>query len=397
MNIVFASHSPFDPHLVVGSHQLARECARLGHRVLHLSAPVTPLHCVRMSDRQTRDRIHRMLSGPMEVQSKLWEWIPFSLVPWKLASRVALEKRNLLVPSMRAISRALHQAGMGDGVDLLLIDEPRLVGIENKVKPTKMAYRATDDYSAIKGDPSIRDAERIVCRKADKIFATSLPVANQLSKLSGRPVSVIENGVDLGHLRNPTPEHSSLSDLPHPRVVYVGAIDFRFDMDLVLQLAKDFPKVAFVNYGPMTVPVPENSLANLHFKGPLPYQDLPAVLQHCDVGILPMNQHPANSGRSPMKYYEYIAAGLPVLIRSTPEIERRASDHLATYSNGEEATRTLANLLTQESPQVPSIGEQGWEQKMLLLLDKMSECQVQTPSEQDATNKQTRPPEVNQS
>ena len=57
LNIVFASHSAFDPNLVVGSHHLARELSMLGNRVLHLSSPVTSMHFAKLYDARTRERI----------------------------------------------------------------------------------------------------------------------------------------------------------------------------------------------------------------------------------------------------------------------------------------------------------------------------------------------------
>ena len=272
---------------------------------------------------------------------------------------------------MRSIRTTLERVGMGDGVDLLFIDEPRLVGIEDLLKPKKVAYRATDDYAAIKGDSSIKDAERIVCGVADRVFATSIPVAEQLHALSGKSVTTIENGVDLRHLRGATAEHSSLAGIPRPRVVYVGAIDFRFDMELVEYLALSHPDLAFINYGPATIAKPDSLPPNLHFPGPLPYRDLPNVLQHCDVGFLPMNDHAANRGRSPMKYYEYIAAGLPVLTRRTPEINRRSPEF--AYESSKEASQVLLHFLSQTKQVLPSIDEQGWEQKAKLLISQLIE------------------------
>ena len=46
--------------------------------------------------------------------------------------------------------------------------------------------------------------------------------------------------------------------------------------------------------------------------------------------------HPANNGRSPMKFYEYLAAGIPVFTRATDEIKRRG-DVSTAYSTPDEA------------------------------------------------------------
>ncbi len=387
MNIVFASHTAFDRHIVVGSHHLSRECALLGHRVLHLSSPVTMLHWMRAFDPLTRRRLHRMRQGAVEIQPGLWEWIPFSPVPWQVANRMNLQKRNRFMPSSKSIRINLERAGMTDGVDLLFIDEPRLFGIEDLLKPNMLAYRATDDYAAIKGDPRIKNAERILCSRVDKIFATSSPVAQQLQCLSGRTVSVIENGVDLRHLRRESREHDTLSNLPRPRVVYVGVIDFRFDLELLVQLATAHPDVVFMNYGPVTISKPEGLPPNLLFPGQLPYDELPSVLQFCDVGFLPLNDHPANQGRSPMKYYEYLAAGLPVLARRTPEIDRRGNQ--SSYQSATEASQVLRRLLSSPRMGVISIDDQGWQHKAQKLIFQLMNRDPQVSEDPGSLNCQS--------
>ena len=79
--------------------------------------------------------------------------------------------------------------------------------------------------------------------------------------------------------------------------------------------------------------------------GPRPYAEVPAYLQHADVGLLLLSPDPANAGRSPMKLYEYAAAGLPVLARATPELQRRAEPFVALYDDAGSAVRHLARLL----------------------------------------------------
>ena len=57
----------------------------------------------------------------------------------------------------------------------------------------------------------------------------------------------------------------------------------------------------------------------------MPYQSIASELHRARVGLLPLSASRENEGRSPMKLYEYLAAGLRVLARSTSTlVERRA-------------------------------------------------------------------------
>lgn len=370
MNIVFVSHSAFDTNLVVGSHHLARQCAELGHQVVHISSPITPLHLLKGFDRRIRSRLLRTRSGPRLMERNLWEWVPFSAIPWQVAARSRLATKNLFVPSERSLKCGLKKMGMV-AVDLLFMDEPRLIGIEKILKPKRFAYRATDIYSQMKNDPRITLAERLACDRADLRIGTSRPVARHLQALTGKPAIVVENGVDLKHFSSRTKEHPSLGGIARPRVVYVGAVDFRFDMALVERLAVAHPQVQFLIYGPISIPTVISPPPNLVFLGPLPYDELPSVLQHCDVGLLPMNDHPANNGRSPMKYYEYAAAGSPVLSRNTDEINLRIDVPVMTYSDFRSASAALVTLLNS-SPSLPSLEQHSWSTKASFLINELS-------------------------
>ena len=63
LTIVFASHTFMGGTFVVGSHHLARCLANQGHRVLHLSTPVTPFHLVGWSNAETKGRFETWWHG----------------------------------------------------------------------------------------------------------------------------------------------------------------------------------------------------------------------------------------------------------------------------------------------------------------------------------------------
>jgi len=146
------------------------------------------------------------------------------------------------------------------------------------------------------------------------------------------------------------------------RVAYAGAIDFRFDAELVVRLAKARPEIEFVIIGSGTdshsLAAPD--LQNLRWLGTRPYAQLPAYLQHANVGLLPLNDHPANAGRSPMKLYEYAAAGLSVLATRTQELARRAPSFVR-FIDPREPELALDSLLHEQlAPDPDEVAEHDW-------------------------------------
>lgn len=375
MNIVFVAHSSFNDIYVVGSHHLAREMANLGHNVWHIGPPVTPFHLLYSRQARVRVRMERSLQAPSS-SGNLTEMEPISLVPWQLARRF-IARGNLFVWTSN-LARKLKKVFDKGGIDVLIVDDPRFAGLEKRLKPRTVFYRPTDFYAEMKDDPTIIEAERRLLAGCTAVISTSEPVLlHALTLKPGLPSLLLENGVDFEHFSTPTGEPESLRAIPRPRVAYVGALDFRFDHQLLGRMAKRFPDVHFVLIGEGLGASRITALGrpNIHLFGPRLYRDVPGYLQHSDAGLLPMTDSVANSGRSPMKLYEYGAAGLPVLARRTRELARRHEDFVELFSNEEEALRGLEKLLSRP-PDRKAIAQfcqvKTWKTKTATLLDFIS-------------------------
>jgi glycosyltransferase involved in cell wall biosynthesis len=102
-------------------------------------------------------------------------------------------------------------------------------------------------------------------------------------------------------------------------------MDEWFDFDLVQAAAERLPEISFVLIGPDHLARQRlRPLKNLHLLGRRPYSDLPAYLHQADVGLIPFDVvgHP-HLVRSvhPLKLYEYMACGLPVVATEWAELQ----------------------------------------------------------------------------
>lgn len=317
MKAAFLSHTAMGGHFVVGSHHLATVFAARGHEVLHVSAPVTPAHLLKIRDGFVRRRFARWWRGGSLIAG-VRDIVPFSLLPWALARH-----NSALMRLHAATMLASRSSGMGSlclhDADFLIVDEPRLAGLVGAA-PRMLVYRATDLYAHMRADPSILEFERELCCRADLLVATSEAVADHLRALSGRTVQVIPNGVDYDHFSVARPDQTMLQ-LPgerSARAIYVGAFDGRFSSAALRAAAVALPRVQFLLVGPGGERVAATlGLPNIHGLGAIEYHRLPALFAQCAVGLLPFSPDAANRGRSPMKLYEYAAAGLCVAATSS--------------------------------------------------------------------------------
>ena len=137
----------------------------------------------------------------------------------------------------------------------------------------------------------------------------------------------------------------ALSALPRPRLGYVGMISRWLDFSVVRALAEAFPGGAVVLAGPRDVRVPALP-RNVHVLDAVPQKRLPGILRSFDVGLIPFIPCPAIDAVNPVKLYEYLAAGLPVLASNFAEMRVHAG-MASRYRDPASAVLAVRQLLEQ--------------------------------------------------
>jgi glycosyltransferase involved in cell wall biosynthesis len=138
------------------------------------------------------------------------------------------------------------------------------------------------------------------------------------SWIPGLRVALVPNGVA------PDSFDMSLPARPLPRgeitVGYFGYLTPAwFDWELVASTARKHPRWVFhiVGYGE---PVPVRLPDNVHLLGKVPHIELFAFAQSWDVAIVPFKVGALSQGADPIKVYEYLTLGLPVVSTGIPHL-----------------------------------------------------------------------------
>jgi len=322
--ILFLSHSHAFGPFRVGSHHYARTLAQRGAGVVHLSTPISLAH--RASGRVSRADDAAVPRGPHRDADGVTRLVPRTMLPRPYGPfRVANE---------------LRRHGIRPEFDAVLIDQPLLWDDTVRSLTSRLVYRPTDLYP----DGVKAQQQRLIVAAADGVIATSAEVLRDLGPLAV-PALALENGVDAAHFATPSAETDTRLNV----CVYVGALDGRFDWTQLATWAQSNPEVRFVIAGPAAEPQVELP-HNVELLGPIAYDDVPALLQGSRVGLLPLSDDPLNAGRSPMKLYEYLSAGLAVVSRETPVIHADESAGVFTYGGSVDAGAALHRALRHPSP-----------------------------------------------
>jgi glycosyltransferase involved in cell wall biosynthesis len=188
------------------------------------------------------------------------------------------------------------------------------------------AYHIDDEYSFSDVDLPNSPEEVRILRRVDQVFIHSATVMEKKGGLN--PHSVLSpNGVDYAAFSTPAPEPADLARIPHPRIGYAGFIKKQLDWDLLHGLATRRPDWSFVMVGKRR-PHPElpglmgetQTMANVHFLGDKPANDLARYPQHFDVCVMPYVTNGYTRYIYPMKLHECLASGRPVVSTPLPSL-----------------------------------------------------------------------------
>ena len=192
----------------------------------------------------------------------------------------------------------------------------------------KIIFDCMDDHAGFETSTAdVMKVESDLITKADLVIASSELLFNKIRKQTDKVIQ-IKNGTDFKHF-NESSRNGFLDHLSgNPIIGYYGAISSWFDADLIAYCAVHRPEWNFVLIGSTFGADLEclKDLSNVHLLGEVPYLELPGYLPYFDVCIIPFKLIPLTLATNPVKFYEYISAGKPVVSVNLPELVPYSDD-----------------------------------------------------------------------
>jgi glycosyltransferase involved in cell wall biosynthesis len=240
-----------------------------------------------------------------------------SLTSRRVANRLA---QRLLAP---VIQRDLARLAMDAPV--LIAGLPHAVDILPWLPRRALVYHCADDYANAAGFPaSLPELEADLCRAADRVITTSDTLCHDRRRFNPN-THWVPNGVDFEHFSRPAKPADELNGMTHPVIGFVGGLSEWVDLDLVALAARERPNWSFVLVGPIAIDTSVvRFLHNVRLLGARPYSVLPEYLAGMSVALIPFKRTTLTYHADPIKAYEYLAAGLPVVATELPALRRLA-------------------------------------------------------------------------
>lgn len=215
--------------------------------------------------------------------------------------------------------------------------------LPNHIAHAGLIYDITDDWTTSSQTEIDRRrtiaADAALCRRADATIVCSQRLFDMKQALARNHLYLIPNGVDASHYASvcdaSRPLPPQVAGLPRPIFGYTGTVHpDRIDLDLIVAVARHFANGSVVLVGPQYLD-PQHltklrGQPNVHLVGAVPYQQVPDYMRSFDVSITPHRVTPFTESLNPIKLWEYLAAGKPVVatpvagFRDYPELIRVA-------------------------------------------------------------------------
>jgi glycosyltransferase involved in cell wall biosynthesis len=221
----------------------------------------------------------------------------------------------------RAIRKALHQ--VGGGRPIVITGTPPSISVVGQLDEIASIYICMDDWAHIPGvsPKMLLPLERRLLDEVDVMVATARALTKLKVPKTGH-VHHLPQGVNYEHFQKPRPVPADLAQFPRPWIGFAGGVGPALDLDVIHSVAAAFPEGSVLLIGPEQPNLGEIRASNVHRLGARPYAELPAYVQAFDVGMIPYVRNEWTESVDPLKLLEYLAAGVPVVSTSLPEVHK---------------------------------------------------------------------------
>jgi glycosyltransferase involved in cell wall biosynthesis len=260
--------------------------------------------------------------------------------------------------AVRHVRRVAHGLGLRD--PLLWLNPHHAVSMVGKLRERAVIYDVTDDWTEL--DQSSGEARLIarqdaeLCRRADAVIVCSQRLLEKKRELAS-DVHLIPNGVHTAHyesvLDRSLPLPTEAGAWKRPVLGYTGTVHpSRVDVGLIEKLAQSYAQGSVVLVGPDFLTPADTArldrLGNVHRVPAVPYARIPDYMRAFDVCIVPHRVSAFTESLNPIKLWEYLAAGKPIVSTAVPGF-RDFPEHVLIGANAEEFIARIADALAENT------------------------------------------------
>jgi glycosyltransferase involved in cell wall biosynthesis len=226
---------------------------------------------------------------------------------------------------------------LGQRRPVLVSCHPVLAGVADPHRWSDVVYYGWDDWLTYPPHAHIHElmarSYDLMAEKEVNVIGVTRAIVERVGSPRG---SVVPNGIDAADHGHRAVPPAWFTRMQKPVALYAGALQERVDVEALVRCAKELPDWQIVLVGPLLDPPLFADLQlepNVHL---MPVEPRPVVLEmmaRADVCLVPHRRTPMSEAMSPLKLYEYLAAGATV-VATDLEPMRGVSDRCVLVDEG---------------------------------------------------------------
>lgn len=240
---------------------------------------------------------------------------------------------------------------------LVFVFTPNITGILKHLKLKGLVYYCIDELKGYKDVDAARleEMEISIMEQADCVIACSKLLADK-KQIHNPRTYYVPHGVEWDMFRSAINESlpipADIMHLTRPIIGYFGFLSHDWiDFELLRHIAESHPEWRLVLIGKSRLDL--NQILpqkNIHFLGVKAFEDLPSYCRQFSVGIIPFVLNELTLHSNPLKLFEYLSSGLPVVSVDIPEVRMSLGDIQIGHTHNE-FVKLIEKVIKDDSPE----------------------------------------------
>ena len=186
-------------------------------------------------------------------------------------------------------------------------------------KKPRIIYDCLDDMlefpvpkNNLKVKEKIAAGEKNITKNAELIFCSSEYLINKIKRRHNinKNVSLVNNAINISsYKKEPIPKSVSINK--SFVITYIGTISEWFDFESLMLTLEKYSDIEYHLYGVKDTKIPVHK--NIKYKGTLEHSEIFNIMAFSDALIMPFKLNELIRSVDPVKIYEYIYSGRPVI------------------------------------------------------------------------------------
>jgi glycosyltransferase involved in cell wall biosynthesis len=355
-SIICLSPQDWRAALPTNRQQVMLRAARRGHEVLFVETGYfVGRHLWSLLRGGERRSLGQRLFSTEQVEPGLRLRKAQNLLPWGSTYRLPKAVNSAITArTLRRLARGMPQPVV------LWVYDPGAAGMTGRCGEAFALYDCVDDYTeqtiTRRKREMVASCDRMAARRSRLVFTTSTEMYERHRRLNPG-THLVPNAGDYEHFAAAVDRALAapeVRDLPGPVLGFAGNfLASKVDFGLLEHVARALPDATLLLIGPTTAetgPALERlrHLPNVCWLGPKPYAELPRYVAAFDVGLIPYVSNAYTRSCFPLKLFEYLAAGKPIVATGVPEVADIAPD-VTLVEGGADFVDAVGQALERDS------------------------------------------------